>query len=313
MNLEQATQLYATVLRQLLPVGGYDTAPNTVVAADVYAHAKVLAQADLDAKRLLKVLEGIPTELLSEYEYEYGLPLKCTVNATKSIEERLQILNWFKNTENVFNRAYLKQLLAIFGIELFELLTYRPIQCTAPCTAPVNTEQLRYKVRIVIPAPVPADIQCIIENYLPAYLRVDVLTVSTLYSTSKPYPYYFTEGVQTTFGVNDLTLRTIMNETALSENIQPSFNVNAQIIKEIIYRSASLETENLQSSFAITSAQITKEIIYRSTSAATESIQPSFAVTNAQITKEVAYISLSTQVEACSASFTISAQIIEET
>ena len=170
MTLEQATQLYATVLRQLLPVGGYDTAPNTVVAADVYAHAQVLAQADLDAKRLLSVLEGIPTELLSEYEYEYGLPLKCTVNATKLIEERLQILNWFKNTENVFNRAYLKQLLAIFGIELFELLTYRPIQCTAPCTAPVNTGQLRYKVRIVIPEPVPADIQCIIENYLPAYL-----------------------------------------------------------------------------------------------------------------------------------------------
>lgn len=285
MNLEQATQLYATVLRQLLPVGGYDTAPNTVVAADVYAHAKVLAQADLDAKRLLSVLEGIPTELLNEYEYEYGLPLKCTVNVTKSIEERLQILNWFKNTENVVNRAYLKQLLAIFGIELFELLTYRPIQCTAPCTAPVNTEQLRYKVRIVIPEPVPADIQCIIENYLPAYLRVDVVKVSTRYNTSKSYPYYFTETIQTTFEINEITQRIIMNEAALSEDIRPSFSVNAQIIKEIIYRSASIATENIQSSFA---------------------------VANAQITKEVSYISQIIPVEACSSNFGISAQIIEE-
>ena len=175
MNMEQATQLYATVLRQLLPVGGYDTAPNTVVAADVYAHAQVLAQADLDAKRLLSVLEGIPTELLSEYEYEYGLPLKCTVNATKLIEERLQILNWFKNTENVFNRVYLEQLLSIFGVQLIELVTYKPMQCTTPCNAPVNTEQLRYKVLLKLQSPVNADMDCITKNYLPAYLRIDIV------------------------------------------------------------------------------------------------------------------------------------------
>ena len=56
MTLEETTKIYASVLRQLLPAGGYDTAQNTVIAADVYAHAKALAQADLDAKRLLSVL-----------------------------------------------------------------------------------------------------------------------------------------------------------------------------------------------------------------------------------------------------------------
>lgn len=307
MTLEQATQLYATVLRQLLPVGGYDTAPNTVVAADVYAHAKVLAQADLDAKRLLKVLEGIPTELLSEYEYEYGLPLKCTVNATKSIEERLQILNWFKNTENVFNRAYLKQLLAIFGIEIFELLTYRPIQCTAPCNAPINTEQLRYKVRIVIPEPVPADIQCIIENYLPAYLRVDVLKVSTLYSTSKPYPFEFTEGVQTSFAVNeDATQRIVMNEAALeSESLQTAFGISSATIRDNLttldteaesvqtalgligatqrsmLNGTSVEAEKVATALALSAA--TQKAVLISTVLATENVATSFALVGAQI------------------------------
>lgn len=307
MTLEQATQLYATVLRQLLPVGGYDTAPNTVVAADVYAHAKVLAQADLDAKRLFSVLEGIPTELLSEYEYEYGLPLKCTVNATKSIEERLQILNWFKNTEDVFNRAYLKQLLAIFGIELFELLTYRPIQCTAPCTAPVNTEQLRYKVRIVIPEPVPADIQCIIANYLPAYLRVDVLTVSTLYSTSKPYPFEFTEGVQTNFAVNeDATQRIVMNEAALeSESLQTTFGISSATIRDNLttldteaesvqttlglidatqrsmLNGTSVEAEKVATALALSAA--TQKAVLISTALATENVATSFALVGAQI------------------------------
>ena len=84
MTLEETTQLYATVLRQLLPVGGYDTSPNTDLAKDIYAHAKALAQCDLDAKRLLSVLEGIPPELLHKYEKEYILPLKYTINRTQT-------------------------------------------------------------------------------------------------------------------------------------------------------------------------------------------------------------------------------------
>ena len=123
MTLEETTELYASVLRQLLPVGGYDTSPNTeALAVDIYAHAKLLAQADLDAKRLLNVLEGIPSELINEYEAEYGLPLKCTVNASRTFEERLQILNWVRTSRNVLNQAYLEQLLAIFGVILIDIV-----------------------------------------------------------------------------------------------------------------------------------------------------------------------------------------------
>lgn len=68
MTFDQTVELYASVLRQLLPAGGYDTSPKGVVAKDVYAHAKVLAQADVDGKRILAALEGIPEELLNEYE-----------------------------------------------------------------------------------------------------------------------------------------------------------------------------------------------------------------------------------------------------
>jgi len=174
MTLEETTKLYEMVLRQLLPVGGYDRAPNTDIANDIYGHAKALAQCDLDAKRLLNVLDSIPVELLEEYEKEYGLPLKCQTNVTQTVEERLAIVNWIRNTKNVLNTEYLEQLLSIFNVNLVELVKYKPMQCTAPCNSPVNTEQLRYKVKLVLQSPVEADMDCIIYNYLPAYIRYDL-------------------------------------------------------------------------------------------------------------------------------------------
>ncbi len=174
MTFEQTVELYAAVLRQLLPVGGYDNAQDTVIAIDIKAHAKVLAQADIDAKRILKTLERIPEEMISEYEAALGLPLKCTVNTTKTIEERLQIIRWVQQTKNVLNRSYLEGLLTLFGVELIDLVRFKPMQCTAPCNSPVNTENLRFKVKLIFKAPLKADIACIIKNYLPSYLRYDI-------------------------------------------------------------------------------------------------------------------------------------------
>ena len=74
----------------------------------------------------------------------------------------------------MLNRTYLEKLLELFGVELIDLLRYTPIQCTI-CTAPVNTESLRFKVKLTLKAPVKADIGCIIKNYLPAYLRYDIV------------------------------------------------------------------------------------------------------------------------------------------
>ena len=174
MTLEETTELYASVLRQLLPVGGYDTSPNTeVLSKDIYAHAKLFAHADLDAKRLLNVLEGFPSELISEYEAEYGLPLKCSINAGRTLAERTEILRWIRQHRNVMNREYLEQILAIFGVTLVDVVKHYPMQCTTPCTTPVNTERLRYKVLLRLQYPMAADMSCIVENYLPGYLRIE--------------------------------------------------------------------------------------------------------------------------------------------
>lgn len=173
MNLEQTTELYASVLRQLLPEGVYDTAEMTHVADDIYAHAKALAQADIDAHRLLQVLEKIPVDLLADYEREYGLPMQCMVPGSQTIEERISVLRWIRQHRNVMNREYLEQILAIFGVTLVDAVKHYPMLCTAPCTSPVNTERLRYKVLLRLQYPMTADMSCIIENYLPGYLRVE--------------------------------------------------------------------------------------------------------------------------------------------
>lgn len=174
MTLEQTAKLYATVLRQLLPVGGYDTSPNTVLAKDIYAHALAFAKADLSAKRLLQAIGTVPVELLPEYETDYGLPLKCTTNVGLSTAQRQEILNFIIGQTNVFNRDYIFGLFHIFGITIVELITHKPVRCNSPCTAAVNTEQLRYKVKLKLQSPVTANVQCIIDNYLPAFLRIDI-------------------------------------------------------------------------------------------------------------------------------------------
>lgn len=173
MSLEKTTELYASVLHQLLPEGVHDSAQQTLVADDIYAHAKILAQSDIDAHRLLKVLEEVPLELLPDYEQEYGLPMLCAVPGSFSIEERLNALKLVRTRRNVFNRTYLEQILAVFGVTLIDVVKFKPMQCTAPCNAPVNTERLRYKVFLRLQYPVNADMNCIIENYLPGYLRID--------------------------------------------------------------------------------------------------------------------------------------------
>ncbi|WP_043969737.1 MULTISPECIES: DUF2313 domain-containing protein [unclassified Acinetobacter] len=174
MTINETIKMYEILLRSLLPVGGYDQAPNTNIADDIYGHATALAQTDLDAKRLLKVIESIPPELLEEYEREYGLPLKCQTNIGQSFEERLAVVNWIRSTKNVLNTSYIEQLFSIFNVNLVELIKYKPMQCTTPCTAPVNTDVLRYKVKLRFQSPINADLNCIMQNYLPIFLRYDI-------------------------------------------------------------------------------------------------------------------------------------------
>lgn len=175
MDLNQTTKLYEAVLRQLLPVGGYDTAPNTVIAVDVKAHSRQLAQADLHAKRILTLINDVPAELVNEYEIEFGLPLACSINSTKTMNERIQIIKWAKSSQRGFD--YYHRLLSFFDIQLHEMIKRKPMQCIASCTSAINTEQLRYKIKLILSNPSNTDMTCIINSYFPHFLQIDVVEV----------------------------------------------------------------------------------------------------------------------------------------
>lgn len=334
MTLEQLTELYATVLRTLLPSGAYDTSPHTaVLSKDIYAHAKLFAGADLNAKRILNVLEGIPVELLTEYEAEYGLPLKCMLNASLTIQERLEILEWVRKTQNVLNLSYLKQVLAIFGIVLLDIIKYRPLQCIGTCTSAVNTEQLRYKVTLVVPDPLAADIECIIENYLPAYLRVDVVLAKAVYKTSKPYPVEHVDGYESSFDIAKVVQESIYNAQDHAEHLinlmqvksmrlykalVDPININSEnlasslLISEATLRSVlskiSLETESLTTSFAISSASL--KSILLSNSMKSESLTCSFAINNSASLKSL-LVQTKIELEAFISCFSVSSASLQ--
>ena len=305
MSLEQTTELYASVLRQLLPEGVYDTAEMTHVADDIYAHAKALAQADIDSHRLLQVLETIPVDLLADYEREYGLPMQCMVPGSQTIEERISVLRWIRQHRNVMNREYLEQILAILGVVLLELKKYKPMQCTGTCVDPVNTEELRYKVRLVIPSDSPADLECIIDNYLPGYLRVDVLRTPLLFKTSKPYPLYLLESVETGYALTNVVQREVMNTTGLTEKVETQFAIIGAMQREA-NSSMTVSVEKVTTQFAMTAATTRDASV--SLNVGAEKVQTTFALRAA--TQRVALISNTMQAEKVTTQFAmISAQI----
>ncbi|GEM_PF-1029690 len=280
MSLAQTTALYVAVLTQLLPEAVYDAAPTTVLQDDIYAHAKLLAQTDLDAHRLLQVLESIPVELLNDYEREYGLPLKCMVSSSLSIAERIEILRWVRTSRNVMNRAYFDLIFKLFNVEVFEFQKYKPMQCTASCTDAVNTEQLRYKVRIVIPDTAPADINCIIQNYFPGYLRIDVLKVPLLFKTSKPYPAEVIESIAATVSVKNTKLTSDVGYN--NEEIKSSLKVTGiSLIDSVSYIANTAETEEIRSSLKVTG--ITLDTYKVNTSIDNELIKAAITVNSIQM------------------------------
>ena len=176
MTLQNRATHIAAVLRQLLPLGAYDSSPATVVAADIYAHALALAQAGMSADQILNVISGVPAELLDEYEKDLGLPPVCA-SGKLTLVQRQAFIHFRLTEDNVLNMAYLQSIFSLFGIVIKNITKYKPIQCTASCTSAVNSEQLRYKVKLTI-KPTTANVACIIKNYLPAYIRYDVVQES---------------------------------------------------------------------------------------------------------------------------------------
>lgn len=174
-NLESHTKKHKSVLLQLLPPGLYDNAEETNIADDISGHAKVLGQADLDGQRLLETIPDVQPELIVEYEEDFGLPLKCTLNTSREIDERIHIVKWVQTKTR--GLEYYRELFSFYGVQLIDYMKPKPMQCTGSCTSPVNTEQLRYKVKLTLSNHNAADLQCIIDSYFPACLQVDVVEV----------------------------------------------------------------------------------------------------------------------------------------
>ena len=166
----------ADVLMQHLPHGPYDPSHNTNIYKDIVAHSKALALVKTSASRIFAVLNGIPNELINEFEREYGLPLLCGDNSVgDTLAERTAEIERVKREGHVLlNLAGLNKLFARYNQTVLNVETYRPMQCIGSCVDPLNTDRLRFRVTLTLAKPITADFECLSRNYLPASLRLDI-------------------------------------------------------------------------------------------------------------------------------------------
>lgn len=168
---------HADVLLQSLPLGAYETAHGTLIEKDIKAHATALDDAQSAADLLLEAAQGIPPELIREYEQDYSLPRACTVTATLTQAERIAAIEQARQPQKHYDKAGIIALFDSFGMTVDSIQTYRPMQCTAPCNDPINTERNRFRLTLAVQTPFTADVSCLIDHYLPTAWRVDILEV----------------------------------------------------------------------------------------------------------------------------------------
>jgi len=166
----------ADVLMQHLPYGAYDHSHKTFIYKDIIAHSKALELVKSSANRIFAVINGIPDELIDEFEREYGLPLLCGQNSVgESITDRKQEIDRVRREGHVLlNLAGLYKLFARYNQTVLAVQTYVPMQCLGRCIDPLNTDRLRFRVTLTLDKPINADMVCLSKHYLPASLRLDI-------------------------------------------------------------------------------------------------------------------------------------------
>ncbi|WP_201594778.1 hypothetical protein [Psychrobacter fulvigenes] len=166
----------ADVLMHHLSYGAYDHSHKTVIYKDIIAHTKALNLVKTSAARIFAVINGIPDELIDEFEREYGLPLLCGQNSVgDSVSERKQEIERVKREGHVvLNLDGLNNLFARYNQSVLAIQTYVPMQCLGTCVDPLNTDRLRFRVTLTLAKPITADFACLSRHYLPASLRLDI-------------------------------------------------------------------------------------------------------------------------------------------
>ncbi len=166
----------ADVLMHHLPYGAYDHSHSTLIYKDIVAHTKVLELVKSSSSRIFTVINGIPDELIDEFEREYGLPLLCGQNSVgDTINERKQEIDRVRREGHVLlNLAGLYKLFDRYNQTVLAVQTYVPMQCLGSCIDPINTDRLRFRVTLTLDKPIKADMVCLSKHYLPASLRLDI-------------------------------------------------------------------------------------------------------------------------------------------
>lgn len=177
MSVKTQTDI-ANVLMAHLPAVSYDHS-HTLIYKDVMAHSAGLAPIIASADTLLEVINGIPEELLEEFEREYGLPLQCgETDVGDTVAERIAEIERVKREGHVLlNLAGLNKLMARYGQKIVSIKNYVPMQCIGSCVEPINSERLRFKVTLTLQKPVTANFVCLSKHYLPAALMIDLITI----------------------------------------------------------------------------------------------------------------------------------------
>lgn len=170
------TQKIADTLMHHLPYGAYDHSHKTVIYKDIVAHSKALELVKASSARIFTVLNGIPDELIDEFEREYGLPLLCgQSDVGNTVDERRNEIERVKREGHVLlNLTGLYKLFARYNQTVLNIKTYVPMQCIGSCTDPLNTARLRFRVTLTLAKPIKGDMNCLSKNYLPASLRLDI-------------------------------------------------------------------------------------------------------------------------------------------
>lgn len=166
----------ADALMQHLPYGAYDHSHNTVIYKDIVAHSKALTLVKVSAARIFAVINGIPDELIDEFEREYGLPLLCgQSDVGNTVDERRAEIERVRREGHVrLNIIGLYRLFDRYNQTVLAVQTYVPMQCLGSCIDPLNTARLRFRVTLTLAKPIKADMNCLSKHYLPASLRLDI-------------------------------------------------------------------------------------------------------------------------------------------
>lgn len=162
----------------LAPVS-YQPHPSSLLAADLSAHAKTLSDAFLAAERLLEPIGAIPSDLLSEYERDYGLPLLCGAPVYTTDAERIAEIERVQDEGHAqLDEAGIRDLFARYNQTVGEIRVTQPTEIDAcRCIDPVRSASLRFKAFVELVRPITVDLACLQRNYLPASLKLVITEI----------------------------------------------------------------------------------------------------------------------------------------